>query len=212
MKTCTKCNTEKPLSHFHKYKRSKDGVRTKCKDCRKEEYNLNSEYKKRQARENYLKNAERVKEYQKQYKKNNRDLINNRERKYKSNRRNNDALFLLKENISCLIRNSLKLYNHKKDTKTENILGCSVKEFKEYLNDNLYGFTYDDKNIDLDHIVPISSAKSQECAIALNHYSNFQLLPKEYNRNIKIDNPFDLNHFENWLGARALEKITKMRQ
>jgi len=106
---------------------------------------------------------------------------------------------LIRENVSCLIRNSLDLYNHKKNTKTQKILGISVEGFKDYLNNNPYGFRYNDKDIDLDHIVPISTAKSQEDAIALNHYTNFQLLPKEYNRNIKKDNEFNKRHFEKWL-------------
>lgn len=33
-KTCTKCGLPKPLTSFHKYKRSQDGVRSVCKWCR----------------------------------------------------------------------------------------------------------------------------------------------------------------------------------
>src|ERR1017187_9485912 len=32
-KVCSNCKIEKPLSDFYKYKTSKDGVRTSCKDC-----------------------------------------------------------------------------------------------------------------------------------------------------------------------------------
>lgn len=35
MKTCTKCNTEKPLSEYHKDKHSKTGYTSSCNDCRK---------------------------------------------------------------------------------------------------------------------------------------------------------------------------------
>jgi len=198
-KKCISCNIVKDITDFHKYKRSSDGIRARCKDCRKEHYISNADKERARVRKYYSKNSEKVKKYQKDYKRNNRDLINARERKYKKNKRANNDIFLISENISCLIRNTLNLYNHRKKSKTKDILGIDASEFKNYLNNNPYGFTYNDKDIDLDHIVPISKAKSQDDAIALNHYTNFQLLPKDYNRNIKKDNEFDREHFEQWL-------------
>lgn len=211
-KKCTLCNETKNVSNFHRYKRSKDGYRTRCKDCRKKKYELNSEYERNRVREYYLKNKEKVKEYQKTYRQNNRDKVNARGRLYKRIRRRSDEVYLVKENVSCLIRNCLKNYGFKKNTKTYSILGIDVGEFKDYLNNNPYGFKYNDEDIDLDHIVPISSATTQEEAIKLNHYTNFQLLPKEYNRNVKMDNSFDVEHFNDWYGARAVEKVTKIRK
>lgn len=38
---------------------------------------------------------------------------------------------------------------------------------------------------DLDHIVPISSASSQDDIIKLNHFTNFQPLCSKVNRDIK---------------------------
>ncbi len=35
MKTCIKCNDDKPLSFFYKDKTYKDGLRGNCKDCQK---------------------------------------------------------------------------------------------------------------------------------------------------------------------------------
>lgn len=37
LKTCTGCKLDKPLREFHKHKRSKDGVRQRCKPCRAQE-------------------------------------------------------------------------------------------------------------------------------------------------------------------------------
>jgi hypothetical protein len=36
MKPCTKCQTPKPLSEFRKSNRTKDGLDTQCKACRRE--------------------------------------------------------------------------------------------------------------------------------------------------------------------------------
>ena len=33
MKTCKSCNTDKPLTEFHKRKESKDGHQSYCKNC-----------------------------------------------------------------------------------------------------------------------------------------------------------------------------------
>ncbi len=41
---------------------------------------------------------------------------------------------------------------------------------------------------DIDHIIPLSSAKTEEEMILLNHYSNLQPLCSKINRDIKRDN------------------------
>jgi hypothetical protein len=46
---------------------------------------------------------------------------------------------------------------------------------------------------DLDHIVPISSAKSEEDIIRLNHYTNIQPLCSYINRYIKRDKQIENN-------------------
>jgi hypothetical protein len=40
---------------------------------------------------------------------------------------------------------------------------------------------------DIDHIIPVSSATSEEEVIKLNHYTNLQPLCSKINRNIKKD-------------------------
>jgi len=40
---------------------------------------------------------------------------------------------------------------------------------------------------DVDHIIPLSSAKTEEEIIRLNHYSNLQPLCSKINRDIKKD-------------------------
>ena len=86
-----------------------------------------------------------------------------------------------------------------KKSRTYELLGCVWEEFKSHLEDNPYGFTIYQEGLDLDHIIPISSARNEEEVVILNHYNNFQLLPSKYNRGIKREKDFDKKDFEKWL-------------
>lgn len=62
IKTCTKCNTEKSLDQFHKFKNSKDGFKHHCKQCCK----------------NYrIENAHIISQKEKEYRKNNAEKYKN---------------------------------------------------------------------------------------------------------------------------------------
>ena len=70
---------------------------------------------------------------------------------------------------------------------------------KEYLENNPYGFKVDCVDLDIDHIIPLSSIREEEDIYKLNHYTNLQLLPRIYNQFIKKKKPFDKLDFEKWL-------------
>ena len=53
--------------------------------------------------------------------------------------------------------------------------------------------------MDIDHIIPIKNINKLKDIESINHYSNLQLLPEEYNRDIKKDKDWDLENFEKWL-------------
>ena len=107
-------------------------------------------------------------------------------------------LYLISKSRNCIF-GSYKRRGFTKKSYTSKILGCTWNEFKNYLEDNPYGFKINQEGLDLDHITPISSAKSEEDIIKLNHYTNFQLLPSVYNRWIKSCKLFNKDHFEEWL-------------
>jgi hypothetical protein len=98
-------------------------------------------------------------------------------------------------NISSLIRMTFKNNSFNKKSKTKEILGCSTLEFKAYLeskwepwmNWNNYGKYNGELNYgwDIDHIIPMISAKIEEDVIKLNYYSNLQPLCSYTNRYIK---------------------------
>jgi hypothetical protein len=196
-KICNKCSLSKSLDCF-------DYGRKVCKDCRrqyhilyynknkqliidnaKEYYISNKEKKKHYSRLYYKLNKERVAETNKLYRKSTynyrRFKINETRRVYEKKRREDDYLFRLKDNIRRRINNSLN--NSNKKRKSLDYLGCDIEYYKLYLENkfekqmswNNYG------EWQIDHIIPLSSAKTEDELIKLFHYTNTQPLWKKDN-------------------------------
>jgi hypothetical protein len=70
-----------------------------------------------------------------------------------------------------------------KKNKTFEIIGCFPKELKEHLEKQFSnGMTWENRNEwHIDHIIPLSSANSEEEVYKLCHYTNLQPLWKEDN-------------------------------
>jgi len=205
MKSCSKCKELKPITEFSKDITKKSGYQSQCKVCikvykkanadrvkeynkqyyktnadRVKEYYQANEDKLKERRKQYRKaNADRVKEYLKQYQKANRDKINS----YITERRKRDPLYKLKHNTRNLIRQSIKNNGYTKNSKTNQILGCSYEQFKQHIELQFTeGMNWDNRNLwHLDHIIPISLGLTEEEILALNHYTNFQPLWAEDN-------------------------------
>jgi hypothetical protein len=134
-------------------------------------------------------NKNKVKKHTDKWSDNNKEYF----REWHACKRQNDPMYVLKSNIRALITNSFK---YKKPTSTENILGCTLEEFKLYIEDKFEPWmnwdNHGGRNIiesnmswDLDHITPVSSAVD-ECEVKLlNHYTNFQPLCSYVNRFVK---------------------------
>ena len=89
-KKCNKCGEVKKFSEFYKDNRSKIGLQSHCKKCRKEYYKANAdkikEYYKANAdklKEYQKANADKLKEYRKEYRKTNADKIKEGKKKYR---------------------------------------------------------------------------------------------------------------------------------
>ena len=114
-----------------------------------------------------------------------------------------------KDKISLLETEARKIYyriylgiKKKKYSKNlEEIVGLNCGDLIEYLNDNEFGFKVDDLFIDIDHIIPIKNINKLKNIESINHFSNLQLLPSEYNRNIKKDKLWDIVDFKKWLDS-----------
>jgi hypothetical protein len=154
----------------------------------------------------YQANKEILISKNKEYKKKNKESINRRrnerskERRLELSeklreRRRIDPVYRLSQNIRIYLRNVFRNKCIKKSTKTELILGCSFIDFKEHIESQFeqwmswdnYGLYNGDFNYgwDIDHIIPISFAKTEKEVIELSHFSNLRPLCSFTNRHIK---------------------------
>lgn len=190
-KICKKCFIEKPITEFDKKKSSKDLFSSRCKECRRKyhnEYNNKNREKKnengkkyyyrtheqqiKRSREKHQKNKEKEKEYRK----NNRKKISLRIK----NKYNNDKRYSVEINVRNRLKIFLKTKNIKKNNKTFEIIGCSPEELRNYLESKFKdGMTWENYGFygwHIDHIIPLSSAKTEKDIYKLSHYTNLQPL------------------------------------
>lgn len=141
----------------------------------------------------YLDNKESIQEYKREYAKNNREYLNEYFREYQRKRRGSDSLHKFKMQVRHLIWNSFSKQGKVKSKKTEEIIGCSIAFFINYLlgtYKNRYNVDYDwISDVHIDHIESLSRAKNEEELLKLCHYTNLQLLKSK--DNLQKSNKFE---------------------
>jgi hypothetical protein len=204
MPICSKCHQEKEPDLFQKDKRRKSGINSWCKECA----NKNSakwrqqnpakvkqcdkdcyiKYKLQrsiQNKERYLKNKSVYSNKNRLYYLNNKHKHNEDSRLYNKRRRAVDPLFLAICRLRHRISYDIRKMGYKKGSRTESILGATYElvvnwlEYTWFLN---YGTEYSGQIVEIDHIIPISSAKTHNDLVKLSHFTNLQYLSPEDNR------------------------------
>ena len=151
----------------------------KVKEYQKKYYQENKESFKEKAKKWKEANPEREKENSKKWKEENKEKV----KEYKKERRKNNPMVRFIQNLRTLTRIIYKQKDFRKNNKTIELLGCSPEELRNYLR-SLYqpGMTEDNYGEwHIDHIIPLSSAKSKEELDELAHYTNLQPLWAEDN-------------------------------
>ena len=98
-----------------------------------------------------------------------------------------EPIYYLKHRIRTLIRKSFIRRGETKSKRTEEILGCSIDFFINYLiktYENNYNEKWDWKYLKethIDHIKPLAEVNTKEEVIELCHYTNLQLLKAKDN-------------------------------
>jgi len=201
MKICSKCGIEKDFSCFHKHKTRKDGYREVCKVCRKPETKKyiieNNDLLTEKKKKYYYENKERInqknkeinkiwyqlnKEKKLQYLKNWYELNPKYNTNYHRNRRNNDTMFKIITNVRR--RTNLFLTKKNMSLNTTELIGIDYISFKEYF-EKLFDVGMSWENYGewvIDHIIPLSSAKTVEDIYNLAKYTNLQPLWEKENK------------------------------
>lgn len=182
-KKCSKCGEIKNVSEFHKNKGKKDGLQYKCKLCS----NI-------QVRDWRSKNYNHARSYEKKWRKNNPEKNRQKKRKWVKKKYRTCTLFRLKVvyRKSCL--RAFQSIGQKKNNKSLKLLGLKTwQELTKHLESKFYDhpktgekMTLDNHSFygwHLDHIIPISSAKTEKDIIKLCHYTNLQPLWAKDNLN-----------------------------
>ena len=178
-----KNNAEKISEYLKNYQRKNiDILKLKQKEFRENNKELVTERKRK-----YYENLSPEKKEELTIR--NRELYHknkhkDRKREYVNEKLKTDDFFKLKFSIRSLIRNALKRGFTTKSKKTIEILDCSFEEFKLHLEskfDDKMNWENQGTYWHMDHIIPISSAETEEDVYRLNHYTNFQPLYWEDN-------------------------------
>jgi hypothetical protein len=174
---------------YHKQYRIENGdkLRLKQKEFRENNKELVAERKKK-----YWENLSTEKKEELKIRKRelyHKNKYKDKKKNYVNEKLNTDEFFKLKFNIRSLIRNAFKRGFTTKSKKTIEILGCSFEDFKIHLEsqfDEKMNWENQGTYWHMDHIIPISSAITEEDVYRLNHYTNFQ--PLYWEDNLKKSN------------------------
>jgi hypothetical protein len=204
-KECPNCKELKFFSEYYKCSSRKDGLQVYCKKCKKERFKESKQKSDKKYGEKYLlipENKEKKYQYVKQYQK----LHPEGQKMYVKKHRQSEKgiitrkIYRKKEydqkygkntewTLKLILRNRLKnaLKNNFQKGKTLDMLGCSIEEFKLYLEkqftENMNWDNYGNY-WEIDHIKPCDSFNLEileEQYICFN-YKNLQPLEKTKNR------------------------------
>jgi len=173
-KYCYTCCEVKELSNFGKHKATKDGLNTRCNECKslryKKYYEENLDYQREKGKKKYERNKKNI------IKKQNEWLKNKIEE---------DPLEGTKIKYRALIYQAIHRYlkkGHKMTSKNPlyEVLGCDIKFFIKHIENQFHdGMTWQNKGINgwhIDHIIELKTANTIEEVKKLNHYTNLQPL------------------------------------
>jgi len=205
LKICTKCKIKKGITEFYKFCLSKDKLSSICKKCcdkinkkyrklhykevlkRNQDYVSRNREKVRLSRHNhYLKCKDEILNKQKE----NREKYNKRRRIHSKERDKKDINFHIKNSLRLRILAALK--NNQKSGSTLKLLGCSIKEFKKYLESKFQlGMTWENHSLKgwhIDHIIPCASFDLSKESEQIKCFNYMNLQPLWSEENIKKSN------------------------
>jgi hypothetical protein len=199
MKYCSKCKLDKDVADFPKKSNQPDGLSRWCRQCKSEAdralYLRNRERRKKQAASYYENNraeilsarsankelnAKKLKEWQLKNKEHIRAYAN----QYSKRKLKEDPIYLLKRRLRNRLGDILRNRGWKKSSSLTESIGCTYEVLKSHI-ESLFklGMSWDNYGEwEIDHSIPLASAKTPEEILKLNHYTNLQPMWAKENR------------------------------
>lgn len=175
---CSSCKCVKNISLFNKDINNNYGISSKCSECEKN-----------RATERRLDFPEEVKLSRRKHKEKKREYYNNQKKQwdslnrdrinfYKRNKYNSDPEYKMQLVCRLMVRRMFKSTGIKKCYKTSEVLGYTALELKLHIEQQFKeGMSWDNYGKwHIDHIIPLSQAKSLKEGIDLSQLSNLQPL------------------------------------
>ncbi len=196
LKKCSKCKEYKEYSNFGINKHKRKGIEGKCKICQllhgRTYRENNKERLKENNRESRKRNVLKIKERKKIYNEKpiNKERLNRKRRERYKHDLNFKLLLNLRGRMTVMLRGL-----NKSDT-TQNLLGCTIDEFKAYLSSqfdcNMNWDNYGINGWELEHILPcelFNLIDERQQRVCFN-YKNLKPLWHDINRSKqdKLDN------------------------
>lgn len=181
LKKCSTCNDWKGVCNFYKSSKNWDCLSKICKHCYSIDYIKNKDRKNKLRLEYQRKNKDRINSKRREKRLKSGESVREYFRKYHVIRKSQDPLYHFSKNVRRLVQHAFNGFAGKR-SKTKTILGVNswdffynylLETFKENYGRNL---DFEKDCFHIDHKIPISSAKSFEDVVRLNHYTNLQLL------------------------------------
>lgn len=192
-KRCSSCKEVKQTSHFRPYKKSKDGFRYECIQCRSAYYRKNEKDIREKSKKYYEDNTvqaletckayrtgkeSKVKEYNQNYYDLNSKGIKDGVKRYRRERARNDINFRLMCRYRTRVYRALK--GTYKPKGTAELIGCSIDNLKIHLERKFTeGMTWENYGEwHVDHIKPCASFNfaNEHEQLECFHYTNLQPL------------------------------------
>lgn len=172
-------NREKLLEYSKKYYSDNKNV---AKEYKKKKYDENRDSEIIKRKKWYLNNKDKHADARRKYESENKQRLLFARRKWEQERMKNDPNYSLRKSLRSRIRLSLKFGYYKKDKKTEELIGCTIEQFRDYI-ESLFtpGMSWNNwcaKGWHIDHKIPLSwfNLDNENCRKLAFHYSNMQPL------------------------------------
>lgn len=138
-----------------------------CQLCKQKPYAvINPEY------------AEKQKKYKQRWVEKNRERVNSVSNNWRKRERKRNPMFVLRDRIRARIGLAFRAAGGKKSRSTLEILGAPWKIVREHIEAQFHlGMSWENRDKwHIDHIIPVSVARTEAELIKLNHYTNLQPL------------------------------------